>query len=520
MSDEAHVQPEQPQPRGITRITVQGFKSLRDETSIEIRPLTILAGANSSGKSSIMQPLLLMKQTLEAPYDPGALLLNGPIVRYSQSEQMFHSSLHKKSRFLKFSFGLSVNGGRSINVTFKKTPSLPVELAAITYLVPKKGALVKRKLQPEMSDTAVMGIVRDMIPPPLREITSELIKRGGKWKVAVERSFITVRLEVQDEDGTTGSRFSMDPGSAVFAEAIQRVLYVPGFRGNPERTYQLIELGSADPHIFYTFSGRLDNYVASIVHWWGLNKSGKKLAALCTGLQNLGLTKVVNTEKINDVAVEVRVGRMPTSYKGDDQSTVSIADVGLGVSQVLPVVVALLIAKPGQLVYIEQPELHLHPRAQAAMAGLLADAAKRGVRVVIETHSDTLLLAIRKLVTQHANDRDEGKPVDERRGLAADLVKLHWFSRNQEGVTEVRSADLDDDGAFGDWPEDFAETEFDLRVDYLNEVNRRQELLDAQRRATNGSNTNGGGANHNTSSNGHSEDAQQETVETGMEAAD
>ena len=57
---------------GITKIAVKGFKSIAEECAIDIRPLTILAGANSSGKSSIMQPLLLLKQTLEAPYDPGA----------------------------------------------------------------------------------------------------------------------------------------------------------------------------------------------------------------------------------------------------------------------------------------------------------------------------------------------------------------------------------------------------------------------------------------------------------------
>jgi len=60
---------------GVTAVSVGGYKSLAEERSIEIRPLTILAGANSSGKSSIMQPLLLLKQTLEATYDPGALLL-------------------------------------------------------------------------------------------------------------------------------------------------------------------------------------------------------------------------------------------------------------------------------------------------------------------------------------------------------------------------------------------------------------------------------------------------------------
>ena len=52
-----------------------------------MRPLTILAGANNSGKSSIMQPLLMMKQTLEATYDPGPLKLDGPNVYFTSAEQ-------------------------------------------------------------------------------------------------------------------------------------------------------------------------------------------------------------------------------------------------------------------------------------------------------------------------------------------------------------------------------------------------------------------------------------------------
>src|ERR1700681_4249836 len=82
---------------GITRITVAGFKSIATEQSIEVRPLTILAGANSSGKSSIMQPLLLLKQTLDATYDPGALLLNGPNVRFTSIEQIL-SRIHMEQQ--------------------------------------------------------------------------------------------------------------------------------------------------------------------------------------------------------------------------------------------------------------------------------------------------------------------------------------------------------------------------------------------------------------------------------------
>ena len=79
---------------GFTQISVCGYKSIARRQSIDIRPLTILAGANSSGKSSMVQPLLLLKQTLEASYDPGPLLLDGPNVRFTSGDQ-FLSRIRK-----------------------------------------------------------------------------------------------------------------------------------------------------------------------------------------------------------------------------------------------------------------------------------------------------------------------------------------------------------------------------------------------------------------------------------------
>jgi predicted ATPase len=76
-------------PHAITSLSVSGFKSIVKKQTLEIRPLTLLAGANNSGKSSMMQPLLLLKQTLEAPYDPGPLLLNGPNVQFTSGRQLF-----------------------------------------------------------------------------------------------------------------------------------------------------------------------------------------------------------------------------------------------------------------------------------------------------------------------------------------------------------------------------------------------------------------------------------------------
>src|SRR5438132_6216022 len=96
------------EPSAITEIQVAGFKSISEEQKIEIRPLTILAGANSSGKSSMMQPALLLKQTLEAPYDPGPIMLNGPNAKFTLAEELL-SRTDRGQAFDSFSVGMRLN---------------------------------------------------------------------------------------------------------------------------------------------------------------------------------------------------------------------------------------------------------------------------------------------------------------------------------------------------------------------------------------------------------------------------
>src|SRR2546423_2614933 len=110
------------EPLAISEIRVAGFKSISEEQIIEVRPLTILAGANSSGKSSMMQPLLLLKQTLEASYDPGALLLNGPNVKFTQVDQLLS---RLSSRREKDTFAISIwgNPGVSLMTVFRRSKS-------------------------------------------------------------------------------------------------------------------------------------------------------------------------------------------------------------------------------------------------------------------------------------------------------------------------------------------------------------------------------------------------------------
>ena len=428
--------------RGITKIAVSGFKSLANECAIDIRPLTILAGANSSGKSSIMQPLLMLKQTLEAPYDPGPLLIDGPNVQFTLAEQ-FLSKLVGEERADRFQIRIETNESISVKTTFRKGQK-GIELVEMTT---ERKSEVDQPL--DLTPTP-FTLYSEM---PAREIKSladrDLIfKDLVKGFDVVRRSRCFLRLESQD------GRMSFDV-THYLNFYILNSIHLPGLRGNPERTYKLASTGPQYP-------GTFENYVASIIHEWQETRD-ERLKTLVDALHTLGLTGQVGTEKIGDTSIELQVGRLPlppaSGGEGGGTDMVSITDVGFGVSQVLPVLVALIVARPGRLVYLEQPEMHLHPRAQVALAQELAAAAKRGVRVVVETHSSLLLLAVQTLVAEGS--------------LSPELVKLHWFTRGENGATKIDTADLDEAGAYGDWPEDFDDIDLKAQSRYIKAAQSR-----------------------------------------------
>ncbi len=415
---------------GITKITVKGFKSIAEECEIDIRPLTILAGANSSGKSSIMQPLLLLKQTLEAPYDPGPLLIDGPNAQFTLAEQ-FLSKLTNEKNADRFQVRIEThksNVFNAVQTTFRKGKN-GIEIVEMTKENSGPDQTLSAKsitLYPEMSPEEIKSLGNQ--DPAFKNF--DIVKRS--------RCFLYLGSQY------SSSLYEVTYG---FGAYIFHTIHLPGLRGNPERTYKLSSTGPLYP-------GTFENYAASIIHDWQEAKDNR-LKTVADALCTLGLTGQVRTQKIGDISIEIQVGRLPHD-SANETDMVNIADVGIGVSQMLPVLVAVIATEPGRLVYIEQPELHLHPRAQVALAQVLADAAKRGVRVVVETHSSLLLLGIQTLVA-------EGD-------ISPELVKLHWFTRREDGVTEVNSADLDKAGTYGEWPEDFANVSLNAQSRFLDAV--------------------------------------------------
>jgi predicted ATPase len=424
-------------PAALRAISVAGYKSVGERQRVEIRPLTLLAGANSGGKSSLIQPMLLLKQTLDAPYDPGSLLLDGPNVRLTSTTQLLTKRSKSESE-KNLVVGFELNDFE-IELSFEKKSGHGLEI---------KNNIIRRHgdqdiiLEPNLNSNKIKEILSHIGIG----FHSEILEQG-EFKLRRDRSFLSIDIIMGNEklpfplfSFVSSSNFGVD----IFSY-LRRMIHLPGLRGNPERTYKTTAVGD-------TFPGTFESYVASIIHYWQTTKN-ERLTQLGRNLETLGLTWKVSAQRLDDTQVELKVGRLSHGNRGGAHDLVSIADVGFGVSQTLPVLVALLTANAGQIVYLEQPEIHLHPRAQLALARVLAEAAKRGVLVITETHSALLLQGIQTLVA-----KDE---------LSKDIVKLHWVQRDEKGMTRVTSADLDSTGAFGDWPVDFMEVGLEADNEYL-----------------------------------------------------
>lgn len=425
-------------PNRLSAITIEGFKSISTEKKLELSSLNILAGANSSGKSSFIQPLLLLKQTLEATYDPGPLLINGPNVKFTELSQIFSKSNQHKQ----LQIGLIGEGGQELTLQFDLDDKKLLRIKENTFLN-RRGKLLKISESTTTEELLVIAKEQGDFP-------ANMLK-NRELQVSRERAFLRVSLLNE------GRKFVIAAVGDRFGDWIGRnIIHVPGLRGNPERSYPKTSVGSNYP-------GTLDSYVASIIADWQ-DHSDPRLGELGMQLQKLGLTWKVIAKKVDDTRVELQVGRLPIAAQGGGKDLVSIADVGFGVSQVLPVLVALLVVNPGQVVYIEQPETHLHPKAQRALAGIFAEAALRQSTVIVETHSLIFVRAVQTLVAKKQLDKQ--------------LVKLHWVERDVKGNTTVTTSDLDDAGAYGSWPQDFEETEMAAEQDYIDAAENALSIHD------------------------------------------
>src|SRR5437016_3401627 len=297
---------------GITRIAVTGFKSLATKADVEIRPLTVLAGANSSGKSSLMQSVLLMKQTFDNErIPPGPFWLSGELAAYTRADQFLTMDPKQPDAPRRLTIELEAEGNW-VELSFVRTSES--DLAVVGTASREAGGERTWKL------------TRDTSPEVLQVIFSSVSGR-----TANEPLFRHTELLPSPDRCLLGVavRFPGSPIIPIFhrpevlglRNKVQDILYVSGLRGSSEREFYLHGLPSAG-----SFPGDFEDYVPSILEGWknGSTQTGlgyESLNVMREALQLLELASDVQTRRLNESQIEVRV---PRTLKGDSNDLVNV----------------------------------------------------------------------------------------------------------------------------------------------------------------------------------------------------
>lgn len=433
----------------LTELTLHNFKSWKAIDKMRLAPITGLFGTNSSGKTSILQWLLLMKQTVNSADRQQVLNLGDdkdPIrlgtfqdivfgheltarmdwhVNWTLPNTLKVANPERKNAVLfeddKMEFASSI--GYSQSMTFVQSLRYQFDQHNFHYQ-PKSETSGKRKSAYKLS---------------VNGPTDFKFKRslGRVWDLPGPVKCYGFPDQVNSYFQNAG--FLTDFQLA-FEELFNRVYYLGPLRDYPRRQYTW---GGAQPA---DMGERGEKVVDALL---SSQSRGEKISRgkgkpkwsveeyTAYWLKELGLISEFHVEPVAQGSniFQVKVQKMPHS------TPVLITDVGFGISQILPVIVLCYYVPPGSTVVLEQPEIHLHPAVQSGLADIFIDAAKtRGIQIILESHSEHLLRRLQRRIAEET--------------LSASDCAL-YFCDVKEGVSVLNPLDIDEYGSIRNWPEDF-----------------------------------------------------------------
>jgi predicted ATPase len=420
----------------------QNFKSW-PRADIEFGDITGFFGTNSSGKTSLLQFLLLLKQTKDATDRAISLELNGPYVSLGVYRELIHQ--HIEDQMLSWSLEIELpkdlalvdpSGKRTASIT--KSRNLTIESEVQLHdQSPASRRLAYRLGQMTFSLT----------PKGTSEREFELEAQGGNFRFVrtqgrpwqLPRPVKSYAFPDQARTYFQNASFLSDI-EAAYEEQIDNVFYLGPLREYPHRDYLWArsrpqDVGSRgekaiDAILAATMAGERRNVRRRTPHrpFQGM---------IAYWLREMGLIQDFRVEEIAEGSNRWQA-RVKISKSGADAL---LTDVGFGVSQVLPVVTLLQYVPEGSTVILEQPEIHLHPLAQANLADVLINAAThRKVQVILESHSEHLLLRLQRRIAEKA--------------VSAKDIRL-YFCEAPEGVSKLQPLNLDLLGQIANWPKNF-----------------------------------------------------------------
>lgn len=367
----------------ITRLEISNFKSHK-HTCIDLGNLTVLTGINGCGKTSIIQSLLLLRQSFIRNRLPFGLDLNQPLCNIG----IANDALYRLSENGIISFVFSTDDNKEYAFEFDA----------------EKG----------LSDSFIRKHKYNEAASQIEELDS-------------------ISLFNNDFQYISASRWG---GKSIFPKesfAVEVQKQISQSEGQGELVAHFLDKYGGDEVLDYYDTDEQDlSLLAQVIYWE----------------QKISPNVTINVEAGRDNnSFTIRYG-----FDGEDEQTRPIRDlraenIGFGISYTLPVIVAILSARPGALVIIENPEAHLHPQGQSELAKLISKAASFGVQIIVETHSDHIINGIQIACKEHGENANNG--------IDNSLVKVYSFYGKVKQVSQKEEIIIKSDGLLDSQPKGF-----------------------------------------------------------------
>lgn len=484
---------------------LENFRLFRDSGWLDLAPLTCLVGRNSSGKSSVVSALLLLKQSIENEVFGSAitpLALSGQYCDLGQYRDLVHN--HDESSEISFSF--------KIPVSHLASSRLQRNAALVEIATPRESRLIvgPYRMYSQHDDKPIdKGLIEIRLTfsadqpfgPSLsrceigitglgnvkfsRTISGE---RKQHWRTYTDyetfhtmefrptaRSFFPIIL-IRDKIYTALTSSQKTQSRQIINACRNYFLYleyllrrsemIGPFRQPPGRRYTFAGFGASK-------SGPSGEQAIDLLITESLLRKGKIQPLIGAVSYWLKVLKLADSLKIRDIAKHLNLFEVDVKLSGRTIKS-NLADVGFGVSQVLPVLVQGLLMEPGGIYFVQEPEIHLHPDAQAGLADFFLYLACQGVTSIVETHSEYLLLRLRRRLAEKAKPALSVMPKlrGSRISVKMDSISV-LFSQNVGNEASLIQLKIGDGFQFENLPAGFMSQITDDRMLLLKAASKR-----------------------------------------------
>ncbi|MCB9168885.1 MAG: DUF3696 domain-containing protein [Flavobacteriales bacterium] len=424
----------------------KNFKGFKDTGWVKIKPITIVLGPNNSGKTNFLAPFLLLHQTVNSRDFNSPLILKGSSYDAGNYQEIarnyitenpiqfgYFYHLHESDEELD-PVGMDAPGG--FEVTFGVDSKLgDVQLRKTTiYDVYRRKYLSLKQLNSgkysyqginsqSMTNYEKMSIRQsqpvnflfspNIVLPSLERISSKS-REDDEMK----------RESKQFSEGFSDFLSAISYNNSQVRRYLGGVSFIGPLRDTPKRIYEFT-------NETYNTVGNKGENTPNI-----LNRIGNDNEELNTWVRRFGFGDKLEVIKHYSNSCSIRFINEMTGYY------TTMVNAGFGASQVLPLIVQAIVSPQRSITLAEQPEIHLNPRVQCELADLFVYMAKKRQTIIAETHSEHLLLRLRRLIAQEEIDVDK--------------VAI-YFVDMEDGESKIKEIKLYEDGSIRqiDWPEGF-----------------------------------------------------------------